>query len=639
MKLLIKKSFFMLMILFTHPFSQAKESVRSTDILQLIDQINKSDFGDNKDCLNCSFHDESGRDIFQECAINLCGPPNQHPVFILNNASFENDTNQERSALFKEQAEPLIRKKLEQEKENRSQVIDSLRKALDDPKTGLSSLNNTDLNKLAIRILENGIFEWRQSDNYTPPVEWSVEVSEGDFTVLAQTNLPPDMSLKFKEAIDSYLQERKKEIEHSALTVTGKTPYEDTPVVLEAIWKRFMEQYKTERSKNPDFMRNSYEEIHTIEQEINQLDKAKAFKLTKKVDSLQRQFRKQKQDQHQACEGTQKEICQQIIREYLLKQYQEYQTVNIEESINYCQSQFMLSPPVSQTMQKLQQMWPSIVQRVNKVFTNYSQKSKNQFIDYIQNSLKVNYKETPQKDFLDKIQSFSNREPSPKSLKTYTSKINPENNFIPPAFISADLPSVFNPTDLCSAGLLQNISFFKESIRTADQKKWESIHMSTFSCAFHHYGKQALAHEIGHALSTAFRNGGLSTKSYNQYKQLRECATKQYKIEDTSSQSYQLGKKQTHQNDRFKTEEDTADLISYIIFNDESVLRSCHLLKPTKGGLKYTLEIFHTNEEDPHSTPFLRLLTEAIHKQKDLPRACQQVIDRYKDRVNFEPCF
>ena len=389
-------------------------------------------------------------------------------------------------------------------------------------------------------------------------------------------------------------------------------------------------------------MQDYHEEIHNIDKEINQLDKTKVFNLSKKVDIIQEQFKKNKgqQAQHPICEGTQKEMCQQIIRGYLLKQYQKYQEVDIEGSIEYCQSHFMISPSSNQNTQKLQKMWPNIVQKVHNMLVDYSQESKSKFMDYIQNSLSIHYKENPRDDFLNKIKSYSNTKPSPIPIRSETFTNNPENNFIPPAFISANLPNTFNSSDLCSANLLQQNTKITESLRVKDKKRWETIHMSTFSCAFHHYGKQALAHEIGHALSNAFKAGELSVKSYNKHKKLRECATKHYKKSDTPNQSYQLKKKQTHQNDRFKTEEDTADLISYIIFNDELVLQSCYFLQPAKDGIKYNaLEMFNIDEEDTHSAPFLRLLMEAIHKRTKLSLACQQVIDKYKDRVNFEPCF
>ena len=75
--------------------------------------------------------------------------------------------------------------------------------------------------------------------------------------------------------------------------------------------------------------------------------------------------------------------------------------------------------------------------------------------------------------------------------------------------------------------------------------------------------------------------------------------------------------------------------------SDSKTYYSCSFLSSTEDGTRYQkLGILNTDLENSHySKPLLRVLFEAIHKKKELSPACQQVVDQYKDEINFEPCF
>ena len=176
------------------------------------------------------------------------------------------------------------------------------------------------------------------------------------------------------------------------------------------------------------------------------------------------------------------------------------------------------------------------------------------------------------------------------------------------------------------------------------------IRVSAFSCQFHEHGKQILAHELGHALSYWFskhrdKKNKPSTKSYNQFMRLRQCANERYKNDNTFIKQRVFN----HDNDKFRTEEDMADLIAYQVFQSEPTLLSCSMgLELSKDGSKYkTLKVLYPppsnskkdKDLDPHSTGFLRAIMEAIYKRKKLSSACQKIMDTYKDEINFEPCF
>ena len=165
------------------------------------------------------------------------------------------------------------------------------------------------------------------------------------------------------------------------------------------------------------------------------------------------------------------------------------------------------------------------------------------------------------------------------------------------------------------------------------------IYVSLFSCAFHEHGKQVLAHELAHAMSYLFAKNKLSEKSYGKYKELRKCANKRYR--DKAPPAFfrpSVFPDRQHSIDTIKTEEDTADLIAHHVFQNDPTLLNCGVLKPSKNGEQYeSLKILEPNRTQ--SSPLLRTVIEAIHKKKKLSPSCQQVVNLYSDRVNFEPCF
>ena len=184
--------------------------------------------------------------------------------------------------------------------------------------------------------------------------------------------------------------------------------------------------------------------------------------------------------------------------------------------------------------------------------------------------------------------------------------------------------------------------FIEESVQFTSQHMKDipakgAVGLSLFSCLHPHHGQGIASHEMGHLLSWMFVQKKLSNKSYGPYKKLRECATKRYKTLKSSSE-YPL--EFIHANDQLKTEEDTADLMSYLVIQDSKTHYSCSLLDITDNGAQYKgFGILNNTVEDFHSNSFLRLLFEAIHKRVELSPACQAVVNQYKNEINFKPCF
>jgi hypothetical protein len=166
------------------------------------------------------------------------------------------------------------------------------------------------------------------------------------------------------------------------------------------------------------------------------------------------------------------------------------------------------------------------------------------------------------------------------------------------------------------------------------------VHISSFSCNHYTTGKKVFAHELGHAISGQFLHHKTSKSSYTKYKGHRDCVTATYKERDFAGTP--MWKEFSHAGDTKYTEEDMADFVSSIVYSDpnESLL-SCALIKKDKNNIDFDrkeLSVLNSTSFDTHSSPFLRTLKEAISKDRVITESCQKIIEKYKDRINFNKC-
>ena len=91
-----------------------------------------------------------------------------------------------------------------------------------------------------------------------------------------------------------------------------------------------------------------------------------------------------------------------------------------------------------------------------------------------------------------------------------------------------------------------------------------------------------------------------------------------------------------HVHDKYKTEEDMADLVAYQVFQDDPTLFTCNLFELYEKldeywGLRIVDPEYFSSTTNydgvPHSEPLLRVIMEAILKRVELPESCQQVVD------------
>lgn len=162
----------------------------------------------------------------------------------------------------------------------------------------------------------------------------------------------------------------------------------------------------------------------------------------------------------------------------------------------------------------------------------------------------------------------------------------------------------------------------------------DNIFVSLFSCTHEIHGKGVVSHEMGHALSYALYEKMLSESSEVAYNEIRNCVTKAYVTPPPGD-----GSLLNREGDSLRTEEDMADVMSFLAMADEKVNYVCALLDTDMQATKYTdFHLINSSPEDSHSSPLHRALMEAIYKKRQISNACKKVIEANSDKFRFGPC-
>ncbi len=216
--------------------------------------------------------------------------------------------------------------------------------------------------------------------------------------------------------------------------------------------------------------------------------------------------------------------------------------------------------------------------------------------------------------------------------KVIEALINPEGNKVIPGVIKTG----------CSYGITvwdsfgRNISksqldrILNNSNQEQEPQKDKYINISYYSCTHHDRGEGIFAHELGHALSHIVVNGELSKESLKKYKKLRNCATTQKGSDEVPLIDEIMG-------DKLYTEEDTADLISYIL-TPKDLIYSCSLLLHSNLEEYSNLKIENPDKNDNHSTSLSRVIMEAVNKGLEIPQSCKKGIKNSNTKIRFEKC-
>ena len=336
-------------------------------------------------------------------------------------------------------------------------------------------------------------------------------------------------------------------------------------------------------------------------------------------------------------QGCIEEVCKKWVSDELASLHQELekstsdndQAQRFARQLNHCQSVYNAN---IQSVQQAKRFRGNISKHkdrfLNTVLANYSPQSRQSYADYMNT---LNFRLSPPEQDIE--QQLVN------DIRKENEAINsssPSNNKV--TTLIRNRERLTDGYSMCSSPMTISDSFIPTN---------NTVTVSYFSCHFHEHGKQMLAHELAHTLSYWFSKNQQhfdepnrpSKTSYNQYMELRNCINKRYEINQFGGFSFYS---YSVPGDKFRTEENMADLIAFQTFQDDPKLLFCGGLLPSSDGLQYKSPkiLQPLGSPDKHSATLLRAIMEAIHKRKTLPESCQQVVNTYSNRgVNFKPCF
>ncbi len=315
----------------------------------------------------------------------------------------------------------------------------------------------------------------------------------------------------------------------------------------------------------------------------------------------------------------------------------------LESKMNECESAYNFVIQKEKTLDNL--ILKIIPEAKKKIISNFfkdkSSKSKRKFKDYLDNHLEILFPQNTFSKFFNGLDFFQmNFFENPSTQKSLSAKeatsfliqninlnsLDPakELNFCDTKSFFSEMQDQFIPKD--SLFLIQDDPFY-EFINDSVSVSFETLLKNE------NVAKSILIHELGHSLNFMLSKNKLSKKTQGAHKKTRECIDSFYIQKNNSI----ISLNNLNKNENFKTEEDTADFISYIALPDyEKHPYTCNLLL-TEGN-KY-LNIFKDHfSQDSHSSPILRILREVIEKKKTLPQSCQNFVQENKDTYRFKSC-
>ena len=594
--------------------------------------------------------------LMDKCAVDLCGKPESLPSAALNDRSFNKYVQAKDMQRFDEIKDDL-QKLVEMELDRTKSLVQELEKDFDREKlkTEIEKAEPWQVENLATRYL----YPFFQiSTDYSRPVEERLSYN---------LDLPSDASDVLKKGLESYLNHRKS-ASLSSFSVgiqEGLYTPEESKKILRTEWEKFnriLEDKKKTNPQNLDYLslqiENFKKDMEDPSFEENGNYGYMAGSLQNLNDNLQSVVTGKWPDvPYNHCQSDCKKAVFEEMDRFDYKGFlaslhtklKDRKTL-IKKKMANCKSQFAMDSIDTYQKDKLAKMIPGIKTALFKnVMSGYSKESQKEFKDYLDKQ--VHFATKPMKsragEFIQEVKKVVTTDrsgtPAPRPESSLIDRSLDLMNYVGYDGDAAPLSQM----RLCSESLsyvawdnfnpksFRNPQAPPEDYAGEDLEK-DNLNISMFSCTHQEHGKNIVAHELGHALSWAFLENKLSEKSYKEYMNLRSCANSLYQVQNDSEKPRTF----VHENDRFRVEEDTADLIGYMTIPDKSLIANCTLLDVSEDGKSFeNLELMNSRNSDAHSSGLMRVLQEAIHKRRPLPASCKELVNANKDLYRFKPCF
>lgn len=320
-----------------------------------------------------------------------------------------------------------------------------------------------------------------------------------------------------------------------------------------------------------------------------------------------------------------------------------------ERSINKCKAMVVASESEYSSAIRSEQLFKEVLPDFLKnVVGSFSVDTKKYFDNYFKNKLEISHKKfNPQADIFPSAKRFAQFE---NLLDTAINDGGPQSYDESVTlgeilkYSEGDIPNPLAQMGFCNNDLsatswdaFLNIDKLKNlppDVRIPEHliPKKDTIFISAFTCSHAEVGRSVIAHELGHALNDGFYKKNASSKSREHYLKLRKCVANNYNNQPLTSVESGF------EGDGIKTEEDTADIFAFMAYKNDTNFFTCSMLKPNDTETKFVDLFLAEDAENNHSSPFYRLIMEAINKGIKMPPSCQLVIDKNKNLMEFKKC-
>ncbi|MCF8059255.1 MAG: hypothetical protein K9K67_08165 [Bacteriovoracaceae bacterium] len=324
------------------------------------------------------------------------------------------------------------------------------------------------------------------------------------------------------------------------------------------------------------------------------------------------------------CKDTVKDLASQRLDTIFEDELDKGQSRFLQEKLSYCRSLYASAVLAKRERQAHNQLLTSTLNDfINSGLSSYSENTKQQFRTFALESLQEEQlmeEESPE----ELIRRFASQTRPPEfKPDRFFDDLGLLNESL--GFTRTSFSGRFNPHYLCPSDFIAGVQAPLTSEGT----------LNRYNC--HHFlmDRNIAAHELGHLLSKSYNTINWSFESREIFDVTRACAQNHY-LEGNQNFAYDA----PFDGDLITTEEDFADLIAFKTYEGPNDLLSCRFFKnvsnnPTPDDYR----LISQESISKHSTPFFRLIQEALHKQLELPSSCQGILNSAKKKIRTEPCF
>ena len=313
-----------------------------------------------------------------------------------------------------------------------------------------------------------------------------------------------------------------------------------------------------------------------------------------------------------------------------------------EDAVARCKANFIKVNQQNKSDENFKEIWPKVKEGYMKnVLPRFSSHSQGLIRDYLDNGINFYFENPTSATFPDLSEMMQNTSANPNHSNVSNADLLAEmidQNFQPDINIyTVDITvcdSSRSVHQIWDSYLPQESNLpFNAFTPTYLESSKDNVAVSPYSCEHDKEGAGIIAHELGHALSMVMRREGMSQSSRADYQKIRSCSSRSWKNPNKISEPYFPG-------DHQFSEEDAADVFSYMAINDNQTLYACGFVSVSDNQESYTNFEPIIYEDDSHSPDLVRVLRELEYKRtKSAPETCQAIMKKHKDKMGDKKCF